>query len=331
MNQKTQIIELLQKGTNFIVLGHHNPDGDSLGSMLALMLYLRGQCGKQVFLPAPVNWPIRYDFLEDYRDGSGKMLDERPDSIIILDCSAADRVDWGLLSPEDYRDAPIIVIDHHIEGTPFGDLNWIDPNAAAVGEMVYEMLLEVGAEIAPPIAEALYLAIVTDTGRFTFSNTSARSLKMCADLVELGKISPSLITTRVYCNFSEEYLKNIGIAINNLQIYRDRRVVLLTLDEMSVKSLSTTFDETEGIVDLAMSVRGVEVAALFKEISRNLIRVSLRSKGAVDVGVLASELGGGGHHNAAGCTLKMPLSRAKQLFLDKFEKTIENKEDLEVA
>ena len=323
MNQRNEIIQALREGSNFLVLGHLDPDGDSLGSMLSLTLYLRDQAGKGIFMPAPKAWPGRYRFLEKHRDGSGMPGPEDLDAVIILDCSAPKRVDWGGLDPADYSGIPRIVIDHHREGKPFGDINWIESGAAAAGEMVYDILEELEAEVTPGIAESIYCAIVTDTGRFTFSNTTSRSLKICADLVSRGKIDPSEITTRVYFNFSEEYLRNIGIALYNSRTYDKAKIVLLTLDRASVKSFSTTFDDTEGIVDLAMSVRGVEAAALFKELRRDNIRVSLRSRGNVDVGDLAAELGGGGHHNAAGCTLEMPLSLAREVILDRFERALE--------
>ncbi len=319
MKSKNDIIEAIHRLDSFLIMGHVDPDGDSLGSSLALALYLLEQAGKRAYMPAPVNWPGRYGFLEKHRDGTGEMPKEKVDAVIILDCSSADRVDWGQLDPRDYEESLFIVIDHHEEGKAFGDINWIDPESAAVGEMVFDILDALDAEITTPIAESLYMAIVTDTGRFTHSNTTARSMQICAELIERGNICPSKLTGEVYYSFSEEYLRNIGIALYNSRIYMDARIVFLTLDRASVRSFSTTFDETEGIVDLAMSVKGVELASLFKEIGQNMIRVSLRSRGKIDVGALAKELGGGGHRNAAGCTLKMPLSLAREVILDKFE------------
>jgi phosphoesterase RecJ-like protein len=315
---KDKIIEALGVGRSFIVLGHVDPDGDCLGSMLALSTYLSEQAGKRVFVPAPRFWPARYGFLEKYRNGNGKPIETDVDTVVILDCSTDDRVDWGDLDQTDFNDKTHIVLDHHREGLPFGELNWIDPDAASVGELVYEILKAFDAKITPAIAESLYCAIVTDTGRFTFNNTGENSLRVCAELVAKGGINPSEITKKLYANISEEYLRNIGIALYNSRTYEDARIVLLTLDKASVKSFSTTFDETEGIVDLAMSVRGAEVAALFKEIERNMIHVSLRSRGAIDVGAIAASLGGGGHRNAAGCTLGMPLSLAREIVLDRF-------------
>jgi len=324
MNQKSEIIDVINSGNTFVILGHVNPDGDSLGSMLGLSLYLREQAHKIVYVPAPIEWPTRYIYLEKHRNGDSNPPIDKVDAIIILDCSATNRADWGNLNPAEMKDVPQIVIDHHDEGAYFGDYNWIDTKSAAVGEMIFELLTDLGAEITPQIAEALYSAIMTDTGRFTFSCTTARSLAICSELVSRGGIKPSLITANIYSSFSEEYLRNIGIALYNSRIYNDSRIVLLTLDKASVRSFSTTFNDTEGIVDLAMSVRGVELAALFKEISRNVIRISLRSRGRIDVGAIAVELGGGGHHNAAGCTLTMPLSLSREVILDKFETALDN-------
>jgi len=327
MNIKKKIIDRIDKGNNILLLGHKGPDGDSLGSMLAMANFLQEQRGKDVFMPGPIDWPGRYNFLTKHLNGAGQPCKNKIDTILFLDSSSMDRVDWGRLKPDDFQNCFKIMIDHHPGSVPFGDINWIDGNAAAVGEMIFDLLEEIGAKIGPEIAESLYSAIITDTGRFTYSNTSSRSLEVCAKLVKECHINPSLITDEIYTNFSEDYLRNIGIALYNSRTYNDARIVLLTLDRASVKSFSTSFDETEGIVDLAMSVKGVELAALFKEVNRNLIRVSLRSRGRVDVGSLASKFGGGGHHNAAGCTIKMPLSLTREVILGEFMNSLDNLEN----
>lgn len=314
-----EIIGAIESGQSFLILGHSDPDGDSLGSAIALGLFLRYQAGKMVCMAKPQYWPGRYEFLERHCNGHEEIDADSVDYVVILDCSSLDRVDWGDYDPKDFEVIPKIVIDHHEEGIPFGDINWIDKKSAAVGEMIYEILLQLSAEITPAIAECLYLAILTDTGRFTYSNTTAKSLSISSELIQAGELDPSAIARHVYFNYSEEYLRNIGIALYNSRTYKNAKIVLLTLDKASVRSFSTTFDETEGIVDLAMSVRGVQLAALFKEIGKDVNRVSMRSRGLVDVGSIAKELGGGGHFNASGCTLKMPLSLAREVILDKFE------------
>lgn len=323
MSCNPEIIKTIREKNKFLILGHVDPDGDSLGSMLALSLFLTEQIEKTVFMHAPSSWPLRYGFLEKHRNGTGTPPFGEVDCIFILDCSSPERIDWGGLNPDDFSEIKKIVIDHHAEGYPFGAINWIDKKAAAVGEMIYDILVEFGAEITPGIAESLFCAITTDTGRFTFNNTTARSLQICSELVSRGFVNPSFIASQIYFNYSEEYLRNIGIALYNSRTYYNSCIVLLTLDRASVRSFSTTFDESEGIVDLAMCVRNAEVAALFKEIGKNNIRVSLRSKGLIDVGALASELGGGGHFNAAGCTLQMPLSLAREVILDRFETALD--------
>jgi phosphoesterase RecJ-like protein len=317
-----KVIGAIESGKNFLVLGHKDPDGDSLGSMLALSNFLRQQAGKFTYIPAPENWPAKYLFLEKHKNGAGLPAPEDIDTIVILDCSTDDRIDWGSLDRHLFDNAKKVVIDHHKEGEPFGNINWIDPEAAAAGEMVFDILDSLGAHFTTDISESLYSAILTDTGRFSFSNTTSRSLDICARLVKEGELDPANISARIYFNFSEDYLRNIGIALYNTRVYCDSKILFLTLDKASVRSFSTTFSDTEGIVDLAMGVKGVEVAALFKEIRRNIIRVSLRSRSSIDIGSLASELGGGGHHNAAGCTLEMPLSLAREVILDRFEKLL---------
>ncbi len=303
------IVELILERERIAVLSHVDADGDSLGSSVALQRAL-GQMGKKAFIPAPLDFPPRYSFLRKYANGWGAPVE--PDLLVVLDCSRPHRIDWGgLTRPEG---VPMINIDHHDDNSRFGDLNWVDPGAAAVGQMVYSLLRALGAPIDERTASALYVALMTDTGRFSFGNTTADALSVAAELVRLGA-DPKFLTTEVYFNFSEEYVRNIGIALFNSKSFFGGRVLFLTLDRATTRNFATSMDEAEGIIDFAMAVRCVDVAALFRELAPRRISVSLRSRRGIDISQVARFFGGGGHPNAAGCTIKESLAAAQQAVL----------------
>ncbi len=310
-----KIKQLIQDSENILVVSHIDSDGDSLGSAIALQLALSA-IGKQVFVPAPTRFPQRYSFLHRYTNGWGN-VPQKPDIIIAVDCSSEERIDWGdFLST---NGIPLINIDHHDGNHNFGDVNWLDPNAAAAGEMIYELLREIPAPIDENAASALYVAIMTDTGRFSFGNTTSKTLAIAAALVEIGA-DPKYLTTETYFNFSEEYFRNIGIALFNSRSYNNGRILFLTLDRATTQNFLTSPKDSEGIIDFAMAVRNVDVAVLFKEMSRNNIRISMRSRRGIDIDNVAKYFGGGGHPNAAGCSIEGTLATAQEGVLKQIRK-----------
>ncbi|MCD6418330.1 bifunctional oligoribonuclease/PAP phosphatase NrnA [bacterium] len=309
-----QIKKLIDRSENIIVVSHIESDGDSLGSAIALQLALK-KMGKKSFVPAPDKFPNRYRFLEKYAERWGYFKDTI-DLVIAVDCSTGERIDWGNFKYD--GKIPLVNIDHHDGNTNFGNVNWVDPSAAAAGEMIYELIRSIGVRIDENMASALYVAIMTDTGRFSFGNTTAKTFAIASALVELGA-DPKFLTTETYFKFSEEYFRNIGIALFNSRSYLNGRVLFLTLDRASMHSFSTSHENSEGIIDFAMAVQNVDVAVLFKEISKNKVHASMRSRRGIEISEVAKYFGGGGHPNAAGCTIDGNLAVAQEGVLNRIK------------
>ncbi len=312
----SEIVDLFQSEKEFILVSHRDPDGDSIGSTVALFRAL-SQMGKRVWMPLPEDIPAKYNFMLKYTNGYPNAPADA-DFVVVVDCSCLERVG----APESLFDGKRIVnIDHHEDNPGFGNLNWVDPEAPAAGDMIFGLLKTISAPIDDKTASALYVAIMTDTGRFSFNNATPRAFFDAGELVQLGA-DPRYLTGQVYFNFSEDYLRNIGIALFNAHSYHDGRILFLTLDRATTRSFSTSPENSEGIIDFAMSVRGVDVAALFKEISTDKIRVSLRSRRGIDISRVAKFFGGGGHPNAAGCTIHANLATAQEAVLEQIRKLL---------
>ncbi|MBN2543739.1 hypothetical protein JXI42_12810 [bacterium] len=316
-----KIAEIIEKNNAFILVSHNDQDGDAIGSLMALGLYLKEQRDKDVAVHLRNGFPAKYNFLVGRMNELNKMPN-RPDVIFVLDTSSPERIDSGF-SIYDHPDAYVVNIDHHSDNIYFGDFNWVESHSPAVGVLIYNLLNELGADFTPDISTNLYTTVLTDTGGFMFSNTTPEVLEIAAFLTKKGA-QPGYIAGQLYLNHSMNYLKNMGIALNNLRFYAEGKIIFLTLDNSSVKALHSSFRETEGIVDFTLRVKGAIVGVLFKEINSDLIRVSLRSDGTIDVAHICAEFGGGGHHNAAGCTFNNNLIGTQEIILHKILHQIKN-------
>jgi len=312
-----EMLSVLRTSKQIVGLMHIGADGDSIGSLIAFQRAFT-KLGKKVYIPAPDYVPARYQFMQKYANGWG-YIEDGIDAIVVIDCSSSARIDWGNFERID--GVPLLNIDHH-EGNPdFGDFNWVDPSRAAAGIMVYELLKKLSATIDEKSANALYVALMTDTGRFAFSNADFETFQIAAELVELGA-SPKYLTSEVYFNFSEDYLRNIGIALFNSRSFHGGRILFLTLDRATMRNFSTSPENSEGIIDFAMAVRDVDVAVLFKELGPNKICVSLRSRRGLDICRVAERFSGGGHPNAAGCTINNNLAYTQKVILNLTRKVL---------
>jgi bifunctional oligoribonuclease and PAP phosphatase NrnA len=303
------IAEAIREHERFLVTTHENPDGDALGSLLAMKLVLH-ELGKDAvtYLAGDVPLPREYDFmaLED-------LLRRPPDDAgerVLLAVDAANERRLGP-DPSLLQSAPLVIdIDHHHDNSRFGRLNYIDGNASSTGEILYDLLRELGVELTPEIAEALYIAIVTDTGRFQYANTSAKSLRLAAELVEAGA-NVHRVFQGVYENVAFAKLKLIARALEHADVFEGGRVVVSHLEKEDFDAAGAEEPYAEGIIDLLRAVEGAEIAALIREPpTRNgpTRRVSLRTTSeGVDVSVIARKSGGGGHRQAAGFSSEAPL------------------------
>ena len=308
-------IEKVREGSNFIVVSHVNPEGDALGSLLGLTLALR-LAGKSVTAYMEDNLPDILEFLPgsdtltDSRDGKGPF-----DATIAVDCGQKDRLGASLnLGPET---GTLINIDHHGTNDEFGDINVVEPEASSAGEMVYDFLVAAGLEINKDIATCLYVAISTDTGSFRYSSAKSETFRKAGELVALGA-DPWDVASHVYENHPENKLKLFSMVLGTLEV--------VTCDTFKVATMYVTLDMferagadkdlSEGFVNYARAVTGVEVGLLFRENSSGVYKVSMRSRGLIDVAEIAQRFGGGGHKNAAGFQISGELSEVRTRLKD---------------
>jgi phosphoesterase RecJ-like protein len=295
------VVGILETATDVALACHVNPDGDAVGSLLAVSLGLR-KLGARTWPSwgtAPVVMPPAYAFLP----GADSVVQpgDVPDApvFVALDCGAADRL--GDLEAK-ARSAPVLVnVDHHPGNGNFGTHNVVVTNASSTAELAARLLLDVGVEIDKDIATALYTGIVTDTGRFQYSNSTPETLRLAADLLELGVPAPE-VAIEVFESAPYGFLKLTGRVLERAVLFEDERFIYSWVDRADLDETGVALDETEKLIDVIRATNVADVAAIFKQQRSGEYRVSLRSKGPVSVGALARERGGGGHELAAGFT-----------------------------
>jgi phosphoesterase RecJ-like protein len=214
----------------------------------------------------------------------------------------------------------VINIDHHPGNTAYGDINWFDPAAAACGEMVFDLVCALGVPLTVEIATHIYVAILTDTGSFHFSSISPRTFEICRQALEAG-VDPVQVARHVFDSGTLARLKLFGAALNAMQIDATGRIAVLYLDEEMTRAAGGSYDDTDGLINEPLTVKEIQAVIFFKHIEGSEYRVSMRSKGAVDIGAVAKTFGGGGHKNAAGCTAIGSIDALKKLFVEKVSGT----------
>jgi len=310
--------ELLLPERRVCLTTHVNPDGDGLGSEAGLVLLLR-ELGVEAVIANPTPTPTRFDFL--FRDVPGvdrsaeavKTL-RTADVIMVLDISDLGRL--GMLSGTvAERGVPVACIDHHVSpGTLPPGPRYVDPTAAATGELVAEMALANHWPLTKQVARALYVAILTDTGGFRFSNTHPRTLRVAAELLETG-LDPESIYLDVYANAPIGRPRLLAEALQTLVVEPEVGLGWVTIPPGAVERHGVTVDDLEGIVEFPRSVSGVRMAMLFREMSQGRVKVSLRSVGDVDVAAFAKPYGGGGHVHASGMSMVGSLAEVQERVL----------------
>lgn len=298
----TSILKFLRQGERFLVCSHARPDGDSVGSMLALGMLLE-QMGKRVDMVAADRVPALYQRLP-WADTIRTVprVHGLYDAAILLECDSIERTRLRGLER-----LPLVNIDHHITGKPFAQLNWIDHTAVSVGEMVYRLARAAGTKITPEIANCLYTTVLTDTGGFCYGSLRESTFEMARELVVAGA-DPIAIAQEVYFSLPAAKLLLLGAALRRLR--NEGRVAWLWVTHQDMVRTCAAEEDSEGIANVALGIAGVEAAVFLREMPEGRIRASLRSKGDISVAAIAARLGGGGHENAAGCTLDGPLPRA---------------------
>ncbi len=309
------IKEIIDNNSSFILLEHQKPDGDCIGSGLALVQALRS-LGKQALLVSHDPHPVMYDFLPGLpfytRAGYLKPEDYRPQAAIFLDCTDPERAGQGL---DFARGRHWINVDHHVSNSMFGDVNMVDPGAAATGQLVHAIIEYLGVPIDVDLATCIYVALITDTGGFRYQNTTPKAMTLAATLLEKG-VKGSEIADLVFETRSASSVLLLASALNTLKMYRGGKVAAVTVTREMLKMTGASPEETEGIIGYPRSIIGVELSVFFKEADEpGKVHVSFRSRRVVDVAHLAKSLGGGGHPRAAGALMEgsIPEVTAKVL------------------
>lgn len=308
-SELTAVADAIRDHDRFLLVTHENPDGDAFGSILGTKLAL-DRLGKDgvMFLPGEMDLPQEYSFLD-----LGGLRRELPDDageriVLALDCATASRTG---LAPEFLDAAPLVVdVDHHADNTRFGRINLIVPDASSTGEIVRDLLAELDVALTPEIAEALYVALVTDTGRFQYANTTPKALRLAAELVEAG-VDVHRIFQGIYESVEFAKLKLLARALDRARLYEGGRLVITYLVRSDFTELGVGEEYAEGIIDALRAVDGTEMAATIREPPEPPEaprRISLRSShDELDVSVIARKRQGGGHRQAAGFSTDEPI------------------------
>lgn len=314
-----QICEAVLRRRTFLVTSHARPDGDSIGSQLA-MAFALDALGKQVRIVNADSAPDHYlDFPGMDRVEIASAADvTHVDAVIVMECSDPSRTAIAGLEGHPF----IVNIDHHAGNGMYGALNWHDESAAACGEMVFDLIRALRVPLSFEIATHIYLAVLTDTGSFHHSNITPRTFDICRQTVEAG-VNPAAMARRVFDSNSYGKLKLIGALLDGMELLADGRLAVLYIDDAMLSACGCTHNDTEGIINLPLTAREIQAVAFFKVTSDGDVRVSMRSKYDVDVRSVASTYGGGGHKNAAGFTVTEPLAQARPRILGQLVQAIE--------
>ena len=293
------VIDAIGTRNRFLLVSHARPDGDSIGSELALAYALK-DLGKEVRV---VNHDPVPPYLESFPGVSEIVVtdaaDGEYDAAIILECGSLGRTEVSGL--DQYF---VINIDHHLGNTMYGDVNWFDGSAAACAEMVFDVVKGLGVPLTPPIATHLYVAILADTGAFHHANITARTFEICRLATEAG-VSPADVAGHVYQNSSVGKLRLTGTLLDTMELVSDGRVAVLSVDDQVLERTGCAPDDLEGLTNMPLTAQEVSAVVMFKTIDGDL-RVSLRSKPDIDVRAVATKYNGGGHRNAAGFSVTSP-------------------------
>jgi phosphoesterase RecJ-like protein len=316
-SELSEIVDVVRAHQRFALSSHARPDGDSIGSQLALSYALRA-LGKSVRIvnrdPPPA--PLR-TFPGVPAITVAERIEEDFDVAIILECGEIGRT--GVAGLDRFL---VVNIDHHPGNTGYGRINWFDPRAAACGEMVFDLIHALGVPMSIEIATHVYLAILTDTGSFHYSSISPRTFDICRQTLEVG-VDPVMVARNVYDSNNMGRLKLFGSVLSAMSIDGSGRIAVVYLDHEMARAAGGTYDDTEGLINLPLTVKEIEAVVFFKQIESDQYRVSMRSKGEIDIGAIAKEFGGGGHKNAAGCTVSGAIDTLQKLFLEKIEHAID--------
>ncbi len=307
-NSLEKIANKLKEAETILLYPHVLMDGDTLGSSIALCIALR-KMGKKAYVLIEDDIPGYLLFMEkDYCTSDQNILDA-PDISISIDCSDIERF---VKRKDKFLTGKLsICIDHHRTNNFFAELNYIDEFVGATGEIIFHLIQAMGTEIDVEMAEAIYIAITTDTGNFQYTNTTRTTHLIAAELFDIG-IDLEKISVEVYQNIRHEKLKITNEVIGTIEMICNGKADIAYVTQDMLKKTGALMEETEGIIETLRNISGVEISAFLKENKKNEIKVGLRAKTYGDVSAIAQIYGGGGHKKASGCTLYTSLEDAKK-------------------
>ena len=312
----SQVIDLIEKHERFAITSHIRPDGDSLGSSLALCWILRG-LNKNAEVVMCDQVPHAYSKLPGAEDVKVVPdVSRQYDAVFVIECSDVSRP--GLPGLENQF---VVNIDHHSTTELFGDVNWIDSTAAAVGEMIYNLAKAIGARINPELASCVYAALLTDTGSFHFSNTTERTFKIASELVRHGA-QPAKLSQAIFYSYPYAKVRLVGEVLSTLQRDDSGRIAWIRMSKEAMEGTGATEDDSDGIINYPLTVGEVEAVAFFRELSNSTFRISLRSKNRVNVARVAEAFGGGGHCNAAGFTVSADFDELSKAVIERLKEAV---------
>lgn len=294
----SQVVELIENKNNFGITTHVRPDGDGIGSSLGLCWLLKS-LGKNAEVLVRDTIPLSYQQLpgaENIRKISE--IDQDYDAVFVIECSDIGRP--GIINLEKQY---TVNIDHHSTSEHFGAINWIDATASAVGEMIYNLCKAIGGRVTREIAECIYLALVTDTGSFHFPNTTERTLKVASELVKVG-VKPAQISESIYNSYSWSRIELMKQVLATVERDESGRVAWMRQTLEMSEDAEAAEGDNNGLVNIPLTAREIEAVIYMRETKPSAYRVSLRSKGDINVARIAEKFGGGGHKNAAGCRVE---------------------------
>jgi len=312
-----RIVDAIRSRHRFVLSSHSRPDGDSIGSQLAMAYALKALGKEAVAINADAAPPplLAFPGVTDIRIAAE--ADGPYDAAIIMECGDLARTGVTGLDR-----TFVINIDHHPGNQMFGQSNWFDLSAAACGEMVFDVIRELGVPLSVEIATHVYVAILTDTGSFHYSNITPRTFDICRQCIEAG-VSAQDVARNIFDSSHLGRLKLFGAVLSGMQLDDTGRIATVWVDKQLAKQCGGTYEDTEGLINLPLTVKDILAAVFFKENGPGEWRVSMRSKGTIDVNAVAKEFGGGGHKNASGCSARGTLPELRVLFERKLTEAIE--------
>jgi phosphoesterase RecJ-like protein len=306
-NPIPRISEIIRDHDEFLVASHYSPDGDAIGSICALGHILRA-LGKKVRLYNPSGLPSRYAFAGTPGTVERELPDALPAWTFVLDCGSRERMGEALEAR--LSETRFVNIDHHLGNDEFGEVNWVDATQPAVGGMIARLAEALGVPLTGPLAECVYLAVATDTGFFTYGNTTPESLELAARMLRDG-LDIALMNERITKQWSENRMKLWTEAMGAMELFLDKQVCATVITKEMFERTGTSNADTENLINFLRRLKTVRVAAILREEGPDFYKFSLRSFGDDNVQQVAATFGGGGHKNAAGGSIQAPLAEAK--------------------